>query len=313
MRKLLVRTLIILTVVTVTAVAAGIGFIYLAPESAARAFISLERRQAGLVRKEIDLPDGLHFVYLEGGSGEPLMLLHGFGANKDSFDRVSKYLTAHYRVVVPDNIGFGESAHPQDADYSPVAQADRLHQLVTALGIKTIHVGGSSMGGQIALSYAAQYTSEVASLWLLDPAGVWSAPESELRKIIRETGKNPLLVRNEDDFAALFAFVMADPPFVPRPILNGIAQERIRNFELEQRIFTQIASDSLEERVKGLTTPTLIVWGDHDRLIDVATADILHKLLPRSHVIVIPGIGHVPMIERPQLSANDYLKFRSSL
>ena len=310
-KKVIVRMLTILAVVIVIVAAAGVGFVYLAPETATRAFINLERWRAGLVRKEIRLPDGTHYVYLEGGQGEPLMLLHGFGGNKDNFTRVARFLTSQYRVIVPDHIGFGESAHPQDADYSPAVQAERLHLLASALGIASLHLGGNSMGGQIALSYAVLYPAEVKSLWLLDPAGVWSAPESEVRKIIKDTGRNPLTPRNEEEFAALLPFVMADPPFVPRPIMNVLARERIRNFDLEQRIFMQIAGDSVEQRVNGLATPSLIVWGDQDRLIDVATADILQKLLPKSQVIIMPGIGHVPMIERPRQTADDYLRFRT--
>jgi pimeloyl-ACP methyl ester carboxylesterase len=265
------------------------------------------------VRKEIDLPDGLHFVYLEGGQGEPLMLLHGFGGNKDSFTRVARFLTPHFRVIVPDHIGFGESDHPQDADYSPTAQAGRLHALAQALGIKSLNVGGNSMGGQIALTYAALYPDEVRSLWLLAPAGVWSAPESEVRKIILETGQNPLLVRNEDEFRQIFGMVMNEPPFVPTPILNVLAKERIRNFALEERIFKQLVAESVEERISGLKTPSLIVWGDGDRLINVATADILHRLLSNSQVVIMPNVGHVPMIERPRQSAEDYLRFRALL
>lgn len=297
----------------VVLVIAAIGFVYLAPGKALRFAIDAERQSAGLVRKQIDLPGGLHYVYLEGGQGEPLMLLHGFGVNKDNFNRVARFLTPHYRVIVPDHIGFGESSHPQDADYAPSAQAERLHTLAQALGIKTLHLGGSSMGGQIAMTYAALHPDEIKSLWLLDPAGVWSAPEGELGKMIRETGHNPLLSRNEEEFAAVFAFAMTDPPFIPRPMVDVMAREHLRNLTLEGRIFKQIAADSLEQRVSGLATPTLIVWGDKDRLLTVASADILHKLMPHSQVVIMPGIGHLPMIERPQSSAEDYLRFRTSL
>lgn len=293
-----------------------IAAVYLAPGPAARFFIEAERERAGLVRKQIDLPGGLHYVYLEGGgknAGEPLLLLHGFGANKDNFARVARFLTPQYRVIVPDHVGFGESAHPQDADYTSAAQAERLHALAQALGIGRVHVGGNSMGGQIAMAYAARYPAETASLWLLDPAGVWSAPPSELRGIVAQTGRNPLIARNEEEFAQILPFVMSDPPFIPRPILDVMAQERIRNVALEERIFRQIADDSVESRVSGLAVPALIVWGERDRALHVGTAEVLHKLLPKSRVLIMPGIGHLPMIERPQQSADDYLRFRKEL
>jgi len=150
-------------------------------------------------------------------------------------------------------------------------------------------------------------------LWLIDPGGIWSAPPSEFREIIAKTGENPLMAKNEDEFAKIFAFVMADPPFIPRPILNVMAQERIRNYELEKRIIKELTADSAENYVKGLNTPTLIVFGDKDRAINPATADILHKLMPRSEVIIMKGLGHLPMIEQPGLSAKDYLKFLEKL
>ena len=67
----------------IVVVIAAIGFVYLTPEKATRFAIDAERQRSDLVRKQIDLPGGLHYVYLEGGQGEPLMLLHGFGADKD--------------------------------------------------------------------------------------------------------------------------------------------------------------------------------------------------------------------------------------
>ena len=96
-------------------------------------------------------------------------------------------------------------------------------------------------------------------------------------------------------------------------MLNVLAQERIRNCALEQRVFKQISGDSIEARVTGLATPTLIVWGEQDRALSVATAEILHKLLVHSQVIIMPGVGHLPMLERAQQAAEDYLRFRAAL
>ncbi len=290
-----------------------IGFVYWAPEKVTSFIFNAYRHRSGLLRKEIDLPGGLHYVYLEGGKGEPLMLLHGFGANKDHFTKVARFLTPHYRVIVPDHIGFGESSHPQEADYAPPAQVERLRAFARALGIERLHLGGSSMGGQIAMTYATRYPAEVASLWLLDPAGIWSAPKSELLKTIAETGRNQLMAKSVDEFAQVIKFAMYKPPFIPRPIIKVMAQERIRNYALEERIFKQIESDSVETRVTGLPIPTLIVWGDKDRVLSFAAAQILHKLMPRSQAIIMPDVGHLPMLEQPQQSAEDYLKFRASL
>jgi len=309
--KILKRTVQVVAFILVLSIGALLGFIHLAPARATQMAIAAERHQAGLECKEITTPDGLHYVYLEGGQGAPLILLHGFGANKDNYTRVAKWLTPHYRVIVPDLIGFGESSHPENADYSARAQAARLHVFAHALGIDKTDIGGSSMGGQIAMFWAVQYPAEINSMWLLDPAGIWSAPKSELARLVLEQGQNPLIAKNEDEFAATFNFVMSDPPFIPRPILDVMAQEPIRNAVLAQKIFNQIAVESVETEITGAGTPALIVWGDQDRAINVATADILHKLLPHSEVDVMHGIGHLPMVEVPRRSAEDYLRFRA--
>lgn len=294
-------------------VIAVVGFVYFAPENALRLFLKAQRAQAELDRKEILLADGLRYIYLEGGKGEPLMLLHGFGADKDNFTPVADYLTTRYRVIIPDHIGFGESAHPVDADYSPPAQAKRLRAFAHALGVTSLHLGGSSMGGHIAMTYAALYPEEVKSLWLLDPSGVWSAPKSVVQTTMETTGQNPLLIENEDDIVKLFQLIMSSPPYVPRPILNVLAKQRIKNHTLEQRIFREIATDSVEQRVTGLATPALVVWGNEDRLLSVEASKILTKLMPRSRVIVMQHTGHLPMFESPEQTAQDYLKFRASL
>ena len=102
---------------TLALLAIGVAlYFYFSPEQLVRRALDYERGLAGLARKDTELPGGLRYVYLEGGRGEPLMLLHGFGANKDNFVRAAKYLTPHYRVVIPDLIGFGESARPANAE-----------------------------------------------------------------------------------------------------------------------------------------------------------------------------------------------------
>ena len=290
-----------------------IAFVYLAPARAVEAALNATRKQSGLIRKEIALPNGLHYAYLEGGQGEPLMLLHGFGGNKDTFTRVARFLVKRYRVIIPDIIGFGESAHPQHADYSLSAQVERLRVFSQALNLKQLHLGGNSMGGQIALLYAARYPAEVASLWLLNATVASSSFKSDVLKVIAESGHNPLIARNEQEFQEVMALGMSKPPFIPKPMLKVLAQERIQNAALEERIFQQIFDHSIEDQIRGIETPTLIVFGNQDRVISVETVNVLRKLLPRSKVALVQNAGHVPMFEQPRQCANDYVSFRESM
>jgi pimeloyl-ACP methyl ester carboxylesterase len=306
-----------LLVAVVLLVVLLVGWVHLAPESAVRAVYGLERWRSGLVRKEVGLPDGLRFVYLEGGPndgrGEPLMLLHGFGGDKDNFTRAARSLTPRYRVIIPDLTGFGESSRPAGVDYAPPAQVERLRELAKALGIGKLHLGGSSMGGDLAMTWAVLHPGEVGSLWLLDPAGVWSVPSKELDAYRKKIGREPLIVRSGKGLGETLAFAMSDAPFVPRPMLDVIARPRVANAKLEEGILRQVRADPMEERVRGLATPALIVWGDHDRVLDPRSAEVLHQLLPASRVVIMPGLGHLPMFEQPKRSAEIYLAFRREL
>ena len=305
------------SLVRTTLVALGLAALLVACDSVGPSLkdtaYAMERSRAGLVRKEITLADGTRIVYLEGGSGAPLVLVHGFGADKDNFTRVARYLTPHYRVIVPDLVGFGESSHRSDVDYHYAAQAQRLHDFTQALGLSRFDLGGNSMGGGISMSLAAQHPQEVASLWLLDCAGIAAAPPSELAKIVTTTDTNPLIITTESDFPVFLKFVMSDPPYIPGSVMNTLARERMANQPLERQVFLQIATDSVDAAVKGLATPTLIVWGDEDRALSVGTVPELKTLLPNAQAAVMPHVGHAPMIERPQQSAEDYLRFRDQL
>jgi len=108
-----------------------LSFYFLFPGSVYKIIRDSERSSASLAQKNIDIGN-LHFEYLDGGNGEVLLLLHGFGANKDNWTRVAKYLTPHFRVIAPDIPGFGESTRDMDAKYTFNAQADRLHEFVKA-------------------------------------------------------------------------------------------------------------------------------------------------------------------------------------
>lgn len=288
-----------------------IALVYLAPGIATNLALDAERGRSGLARRYIELPNGLRYAYLEGGQGEVLMLLHGFGGNKDNFTRVARLLVRHYRVIVPDIVGFGESSRPADADYAPAAQAESLRAFAHALGIQELHLGGNSMGAQIAMNFARQHHTEVMSLWLLSPGAIWSTP-GELFAEFKATGNNRLIARNVEQFQQLMALGTEKAPWIPKPMLKVLAQERIQNAALEDRILHQFVDGSAEWQIAGIKTPTLIVFGDRDRVFPAQTTDVFKKLLPQASIIVLRGIGHVPMFESPAQCAKDYLAFRAA-
>lgn len=279
--------------------------------------IQYERNKSDLEVKSLTLDSGDKMVYAENDNvtGEPLLLIHGFGGNKDNFTRIASQLEG-YHLIIPDLLGFGESSKPMTADYRSEAQATRLHELLQAKGLASnIHVGGNSMGGAISVAYAAKYPQEVKSLWLVDPAGFWSAgiPKS-LEGATLEN--NPLLVNNKEDFYKMFDFVMYKPPYLPKSVKAVLAQERIANKELHAKILEQIVTDNVEERAKVVAKydiPTLVVWGEKDQVIKPETTELISKLIPQSQVIMMPEVGHVPMVEALDETADDYKAFRKGL
>lgn len=279
--------------------------------------IQYERKKSDLEIKSLTLASGDKMVYAENGNvaGEPLLLIHGFGGNKDNFTRIARQLEG-YHLIIPDLLGFGASSKPMSADYRSEAQAVRLHELLQGKGLASdIHVGGNSMGGAISVAYAAKYPSEVKSLWLVDSAGFWSAGIHEaLAGATLEN--NPLLINSNEDFYKMYDFVMYKPPYLPKSVKAVFAQERIANKELHAKILEQIVTDNVEERAKVIAQykiPTLVVWGEKDQIIKPETVKLIKEIIPQSEVIMMPEVGHVPMVEALDKTADDYKAFREKL
>ena len=273
----------------------------------------LERKAGGLEQKSV-IVNGMNIQYLEGGSGDPLVLIHGFGANKDNWTRISKFLTPHFKVIAPDLPGFGESGKNLEEKYTIKDQAVFLKLFLNKINInKSIHLGGNSMGGNIAGQYAALYQGDLKSLLLIAPGGVVSSKPSELFQMLKNGEQNPLVARSAKEYENLLSFVFVKNPFIPRPIKGFLVAEAIKNQDLNKKIFEQIKDSSLnkpmESLVKHIKVSTLIVWGAKDRVLHSSGAKILEAIMKNSKAIVLENIGHAPMIEIPEEIAKLYLDF----
>lgn len=290
--------------------AATVAGYFIAPARYFQAALQLQRRAAGLVTKEVDV-DGHRVVYLDGGSGPPLVLLHGFGASRDNWTPVAKELTRRFRVIAPDLPGYGDSSRRPEAGYSLDEQLARIEAFVRKLGLTRFHLGGNSMGGYLAAHYAARHPAAVTSLWLLAPAGVMSATPSEVMNALAQ-GANPLLVQSEDDFERVVDLCFVRAPWMPAAFRRVLARRAMADAGFHARLFGELfeAPLAFEEALPGLATPTLITWGERDRILDVSGARILHALLPASRLALMPDTGHVPMMEKPRETAARFLEFQ---
>ena len=171
------------------------------------------RHSAGLAKKEIKVDDH-KIVYLEGGKGQTILLLHGFAANKDNWIRFAKYLTKDYHVVIPDIPGFGESSQIQSENYAVENQLKRIDRFTEALKLERFHLSWNSMGGMLAALYGATYPQKVLTLALLAPGGVGSPNPSEVA-ILLQKGTNHLLTGNTEDYDRLIELCFAKPPLIP--------------------------------------------------------------------------------------------------
>jgi len=111
--------------------------------------------------------NGVHIHYVIGGTGQPLVLLHGFGENWYSWNRILPELSKHFTVIAPDLRGIGESDKPKTG-YDKKTMAKDIHELVQKLGYKTISIAGHDVGLMVAYAYAAQYGVEVHKLALME-------------------------------------------------------------------------------------------------------------------------------------------------
>ncbi len=281
-----------------------------APATAARLGMALERRRAGL-RARTFASASVRMPYLEGGSGETIVLVHGFGGDKDNFTRVARFLTRSFHVLIPDLPGFGEASRVAGADYSIGAQVGHLRAFLQATGAAApLHLGGNSMGGFIVAQFAALYPAQVASLWLLDAAGTAAAFDNELFRRYHQSGDMPLLLRSPDDIGAMLRACTFRAPLVPHSVKRQLGRRGAADYALHQSILRQIhLSPLLEQQFSAIATPALIVWGEQDAVLNPAGAAALHAILPASEVAMMPDIGHLPMLEAPRRSAVAYLAF----
>lgn len=272
-----------------------------------------ERGKADLVERTWAW-SGHEIVALEGGGdGVPVVMVHGFAADKDNWTRFAVFLNdAGHRLLAPDLPGHGESSRLPEHAYDIPAQVDFLAAYLDDRGVSAAHLVGNSMGGHVVGAFAARFPDRVLSLGLFNAAGVTAPQPSERERIMTETGTNPLLVESVEDFDRLLGFVFVESPSLPGFLKDWFAERAATNRAFNDRIYADLKSGRLvpmEPRLASLTMPALVLWGDTDRVLHPSGADVFMAGLPNATKVVMEACGHAPMIERPGETAEHYLAF----
>ena len=277
---------------------------------------TLEAWAYGFDKQQVALGDLTMSIYQRPASHKAaptLVLLHGYTASKELWLRFGAALGDSYRLVIPDLAGHGETGFDPQWSYRPQAQAERIKRLLDALQIEQAVVAGNSMGGLIAANFALAYPERTAGLVVIDPAGVTAPVASRAEKLFRQ-GQSPFEIDSWQDFQEFYAMTMAEPPYVPTFVLKGMAAR----YQEHKAEYIQIAEDfrnfdQLDNRLAAISVPTFIIWGGADQLLDVSSAAVWHAQVPNNELLLMEGVGHMPMVERPQQTAAAVRDFVESL
>ena len=266
-----------------------------------------ERYTAGLEKKSITLDFG-KIVYLENSvkSDETLVFVHGFGGNKDTWNRLIEALDDKYHVIVVDLPGHGESVSDKTLSYTISDQAKRLHTFVEAKNLTGIYLFGHSMGGAIALRYTGNHEETLKALILIDAMGL-EKTKSDGVKLVERSDKNPLYdVCTEERLETLLSYSLHKPPYTPDIIKEALLQEKCERRDLEKILYEDMYKDvcCLNDIAKKIHIPTLILWGEKDRMTHIDNATLFHDTIKNSKLVILKEIGHVPILEAPEQTAD---------
>lgn len=247
----------------------------------------------------------LDFDNLSSKKNENLVLLHGIGASAERWSNVIPFFYKHFRLIVPDIIGFGYSDKPT-VEYNMPFFVKFLENFLNSLGIKKASIVGSSFGGLVAAEFAIKNTNMVNKLILVSPAGTMKSSTKTLEEYILAA-----LYPTHDN--AWRAFI--NMAFDPRTVKEQTIEDFIDRMKLPNAKYAFMSTmigirntTNLSSRLNKILSPTIIVWGEQDEMIPVKNAEE-YRNIPNSNLQVIPKCGHTPFTEKPEVFSKIAIDF----
>jgi pimeloyl-ACP methyl ester carboxylesterase len=231
--------------------------------------------------------NGYKMHYLVGGSGRPLLLVHGLGSRgEDWANLIPQLINSGNRVYALDLLGYGDSEQPRDARYSISQQAAMVEGFLDSQHLQQVDMAGWSMGGWIAMQVALQQPQRIRRLVLLDSAGLRF-----------QLSFDPALFQPASpmDLVKLEEILIPHP----RPLPGFLAMAMLRRGDhvgwvVRRSVQSMMTGEDLVDgKLGALTMPVLIGWGDQDKLIPLSVGYRLHQEIMQSVLDVYDGCGHL--------------------
>ena len=276
-----------------------------------------QRVAAGLSRANIDVA-GHRWVYAyrdaDSADAPTVVMLHGFTGSKENWFPLAAALQGRYRLLIPDLPGWGESERKPGTIYGFTQQAANVGAFIRAVSPgKPVVVLGHSMGGGIAALVAARYPGDVASVGLLDAAGVRFKDNAFGLDVL--AGRNPFAVEDEASLQRYIDIVFHDPaakPWLPWPASTALIRKRRADAGFEQGVLDRIgrSEESLlpgDEAVR-IRQPALLLWCRQDAVIDASAMNLYARRIPQARTVLLDGCGHMSLMEQPTQVAEAVVK-----
>jgi pimeloyl-ACP methyl ester carboxylesterase len=252
---------------------------------------------------------GQKIHYVEAGSGPTVILLHGLGGSSQAWQPNIVPFAEKFHVFVPDQIGFGKSAKPL-VNYRIRTYVDFLDQFCKQLNIQRASLVGVSMGGWIAATFTVAFPDRVDKLVLEDAPGYAPSKDFDMRTLY---GLNPT---TREGMKVLVSKVFYNKLFSSDAAIDQAIAGRIAagdGYTINSIIESIIrGEDFLDESVKTIKRPTLIIWGRQDGLVPVSEGERFNKDIAGSKLTVVEQCGHVPNFEKAAEFNTAVIKFLSS-
>jgi len=251
-------------------------------------------------------------AYLDVGTGLPIILIHGFGGSMWQWEHQQHALSQHFRVLTLDLPGSGLSDKPE-IQYRPDQMLDFLVGFMDALQIPRATLIGNSMGAGLAIGVALEHSTRVEKLVLVGglPQHIMQKLTSPSIRLALETHAPFWLVSLGN---RLFGGLMTesvlrelvhDPTLLTPAVIERSDRHRRRPGIIKPIMAMKHALPLWESgfalRIDAITHPTLVIWGEQDRVFPVAVGEALHHTIKGSQFVTIPNAGHIPQWERPDL------------